>query len=66
MCFCLVRSFGSVSSTFSGIIFSFVGVDRNLRNLSDGGVLDKRENFESSIAATTIVDVDILFDNCLV
>jgi hypothetical protein len=43
-----------------------VGVDRNLRNLSDGGVLDKRENFESSIAATTIVDVDILFDNCLV
>jgi hypothetical protein len=47
---------GSVGSTFNGIILSVV--DKNLRNLSEGRFLDKREKFESSIAATAIVDFD--------
>jgi hypothetical protein len=66
LCFCLVRTFGSFGSTFNGIILSVV--DKNLRILSEGRLLDKRENFESSIAATAIADFDklLMFHTILV
>lgn len=60
LCFCLVRTLGSVRSTLRGVTFSAAGVDKNLRNFSDGKLLGKRGNFESSIAASTILDFDVI------